>query len=40
MKRLIDKVIAAVVLLPPLYMLFRFVRWSLNQEHPRHEEEI
>lgn len=40
MKRLIDKFIAAVVLLPPLYMLFRFVRWSMNQDIPRTEEEI
>jgi len=39
MRRLIDKFIAAVVLLPPLYMLFRFVRWSLNQEHPAVEED-
>jgi|JYMV01.1.fsa_nt_gi hypothetical protein len=40
MKRLIDKVIAAVVLLPPLYMLIRFVRWSMNQDYQKTEEEI
>lgn len=40
MRRLIDKVIAAVVLLPPLYMLIRFLLWSMNQDHPHVEEEI
>lgn len=40
MKRLIDKFIAAVVLLPPLYMLLRFLRWSMNQDIPAAEEEI
>ena len=39
MKRLIDKLIAAVVLLPPLYMLMRFLRWSLNQEQPQVDED-
>lgn len=39
MKRLIDKVIAVVVLFPPLYMLFRFLRWSLQQERPQTTEE-
>lgn len=39
MKRLIDKLIAAVVLLPPLYMLVRFVRWSMHQDYPRTQEE-
>jgi|GEM_PF-7023384 len=39
MKRLIDKLIAAVVLLPPLYMLVRFVRWSMNQDYQKHHEE-
>ncbi len=40
MRRLIDKVIAAVVLLPPLYILIRFLCWSLKQDHPHTEEEI
>jgi hypothetical protein len=39
MKRLIDKLIAALVLLPPLYMLLRFVRWSLSQEQPHSDED-
>lgn len=39
MKCLIDKLIAAVVLLPPLYMLMRFLRWSLNQEQPQVDED-
>lgn len=39
MKRLIDKLIAAVVLLPPLYMLVRFVLWSMNQDYPKTQEE-
>lgn len=39
MKRLIDKLVAMVVVFPPLYMLFRFCRWSLAQELPHKEVE-
>jgi hypothetical protein len=28
----IDKLFAAFVCLPPLYMIFRFVRWWIKQE--------
>ena len=32
MFRFIDKVLAVFVFAPPLYMLFRFVRWYIRQE--------
>ncbi len=28
----IDKLLATFVVVPPLYMLFRFVRWWIKQE--------
>ena len=32
MFRFIDKVLAVFVFAPPLYMLFRFVRWWMRQD--------
>lgn len=32
MFRAIDKILAVFVFAPPLYMLFRFVRWWMRQE--------
>ena len=32
MFRIIDKLFAAFVLMPPVYMLFRFLRWYIKQE--------
>jgi hypothetical protein len=28
----IDKLLATFVVVPPLYMLFRFIRWWIKQE--------
>lgn len=38
MKNCFDKLVALFVFLPPLYMVFRFVRWSLKQEQQPQEE--
>jgi hypothetical protein len=32
MFRIIDKLFAALVFMPPMYMLFRFLRWYIKQE--------
>lgn len=40
MKSLIDKLVALVVVLPPLYMLFRFCRWSLAEDLPQPKSEV
>lgn len=35
--RVIDKLFAFLVVFPPLYMLYRFVRWSMKQERETEE---
>lgn len=30
----VEKLFALLVLLPPIYMVYRFVRWYLNQREP------
>jgi hypothetical protein len=41
MFRAIDKILAVCVFAPPLYMLFRFVRWWIRQEsEPEADHEV
>lgn len=39
MFRFIDKLLATFVVFPPLYMLFRFVRWWIKQELQPQEDQ-
>jgi hypothetical protein len=32
--RIIEKLFALLVFLPPVYMVYRFVRWYLKQREP------
>lgn len=34
---LIDKLFSLLVVIPPLYMVYRFVRWYLKQREPEGE---
>lgn len=38
MFRLIDKLFCLLVVAPPVYLVFRFLRWYVKQETPQTEE--